>query len=87
MGFRSDRRSRPEKEGAENWEEDKVDEESDMDGDKEEAGVEELTLDRFSDFSQSIAAGARIHNKSTRLIIYRFFIYDTSFYIIIAHKY
>lgn len=71
MGFRSDRRSRPEKEGAENGEEEeKVDEESDMGGDKEDAGVEGLTLDRFSDFAKSIAAGARIHNKSTRLIIH-----------------
>lgn len=51
-------------------EEEKVYEESDMDGDKEEAGVEELTLDWFSEFAQSIAVGARIHNKSTRLIIH-----------------
>lgn len=45
-------------------------EESDMDGDKGEAGVEELTLDWFSEFAQSIAVGARIHDKSTRLIIH-----------------
>lgn len=44
-------------------EEEKVDEESDMDGDEEEAGVEEFTPDRFSDFSQSIAAEVRVNNK------------------------
>lgn len=75
--FRSNRRSRPEKEGVENGEvekereqlqqeEEKEDEESDMNGDEEEAGIEAFTLDRFIDFSQSIAAETRMMNKLLR---------------------
>lgn len=67
MSFRLNRRSSPEKEGAENWEAEKMereelqqeeeeDEESGKSEDEEEAGVEKFTLVRFSDLSQSIAA-------------------------------
>ncbi len=39
-----------------------MDAETGMDGEEEEAGEEEFTSDRFSDFSQSIAAEARMNN-------------------------
>lgn len=95
--FRSNRRSRPEKEGAENAEvekteseelqqdEEKVDEELDMDGEEEEAGVEEFTLDRFEYFSQSIAAKARMNNKPFIIRICIICEYD-HIYLILHHK-
>lgn len=74
--LRSNRRSRPEKEGAESWEverkgreelqqeEGKEGEESDMAGTGEgKVGVEEFTLGVFSDFSHSITAEIRIKKK------------------------
>lgn len=40
-----------------------MEKESDVVGDDEEAAVEEFTLDRFNDFSQSIAARSTLNNK------------------------
>jgi len=86
--FRSESRSRPEKDGTENGEvektgreelqqdEEKVKEESDVDGDDEEDGVEEFTRDRLAACCQSIAAGATMNNKLLQ-IRSTFYTYDT----------
>lgn len=43
--------------------EEKLEEESDMEGEKEEAGVGEFTRDWFRAFSQSITAEVRMNKK------------------------